>query len=1118
MWKLAALPLALASLELQCLQLLHRNHGIFSAVHELQDHQEEFTAACHQLSATTALRVHLPRKREYLERIRLELEARGQVLLGNLSAQLFICLPSACISHSSLVRLVIHYCILTTWFQVAPPLPQALQPSELRWKFLTIDPELSNESLANSSFGQCDLQRPGQLRRQALKRIGPSDPLHREMPHHIADLMPKQCYHAYARHESGSCAAASLSRALVLAAAARQPATLLARLDDAVLAALAMRDCPWPLLDAFACNNCVAPPVGFRPAALLQKTRAAHAAFARGQTLFKDPLRWTSGELSCKPAATDALWDIMLGRCMVASNVTAHPAVEDELGRYYFATEPLPCQEHLNSRQLPQLRSPHMEGSRLPRVANALCDIYGFMPELHRYLMCEPEVAVADYWVSPYAIGFHGYKNTSLLLHAYRILYGKASCDWVLSFRPKVLRREKPGQPPLRAIAKVQDCIQRFVSSDDAFTTASDLTHQEAVPPSALCVSVLRDRVWRQLPYNMVVEGDVFKLREGETFPCHAERLAVRLPYGAIPSGQMFRAREVFAPAPQLVQPASQPAEAFGARAAEVPAVASFRARSTACVPMVRKFLQSAQREGRTDTVFFEVAALVRDRLKKISMVAFVSSTCACGLWLLQPAVKEQSLQWHLQRFLLPLRVILCLLPLLPAILLQVTDIWGNARIQSLFQWHAGLSDEDKELEKSDEQSLSGEIDASRVPLQWQLKELFGILWQGLEGHANLMHTLNSTTVVCFCDREGLLTDTCTTVAELCLCGSKRQRKNSVFSDAGTHSVPASEAGNEEHQRSHSYRSGRSPSKKTPDESQPSPDREESKEEEVMEESNFTTVVLDVQSDHHAPSGLRFEEADWRQHLSSLKPLCLSMAVSRQPRELFSQKEGPMLFDLMAGDLLQAMHRGTSAAMHDCTCTMSQLIGFREDVVAGFTDVKFCMELCRPLKLQAPPKQRSEASIPPEQRIAEASPNTVATHAQPHMAWRAAPSPQSDVPSEAMPSPLDREEAMPQFSNACLVLQLDKKRTHSCWLFSAGTGVQCHGRVVLELHNRLLRTHWRTSLFPLPVREVLCKRKIPLRSELHQKSEALDPWLRIQMLSLKRHSKEIQLPTLTMAR
>ncbi len=36
-------------------------------------------------------------------------------------------------------------------------------------------------------------------------------------------------------------------------------------------------------------------------------------------------------------------WDIMLGRCFVASNVSAHPAVEDAMGRYYFATEPLPC-------------------------------------------------------------------------------------------------------------------------------------------------------------------------------------------------------------------------------------------------------------------------------------------------------------------------------------------------------------------------------------------------------------------------------------------------------------------------------------------------------------------------------------------------------------------------------------------------------------------------------------------------------------------------------------------------------------------------------------------------------------------------------------------------------
>ena len=77
------------------------------------------------------------------------------------------------------------------------------------------------------------------------------------------------------------------------------------------------------------------------------------------------------------------------------------------------------------------------------KVANALCEMYGFMPELHRYATCEPEevASVADYWISPHAIGecnehlqelllwscllvnrggYHGYKNMSLLLHAYR--------------------------------------------------------------------------------------------------------------------------------------------------------------------------------------------------------------------------------------------------------------------------------------------------------------------------------------------------------------------------------------------------------------------------------------------------------------------------------------------------------------------------------------------------------------------------------------------------------------------------------------------------------------------------------------------------------------------------
>ncbi|CAE7747233.1 ABCF2 [Symbiodinium sp. CCMP2592] len=138
-------------------------------------------------------------------------------------------------------------------------------------------------------------------------------------------------------------------------------------------------------------------------------------------------------------------WDIMLGRCFVASNVTAHPAVEDELGRNYFTSETLPCQEHLAKRSLPPLPGPSLAPDSLENAARALCELYGFAPEIHRWVPCQPSevTPVADYWLSPFAIGYHGYKNLTDLMHAYRILYMSAGCDWALPFRPKVLQNRR---------------------------------------------------------------------------------------------------------------------------------------------------------------------------------------------------------------------------------------------------------------------------------------------------------------------------------------------------------------------------------------------------------------------------------------------------------------------------------------------------------------------------------------------------------------------------------------------------------------------------------------------------------------------------------------------------
>jgi len=465
---------------------------------------------------------------------------------------------------------------------------------------------------------------------------------------------------------------------------------------------------------------------------------------------------------------------------------------------------------------------------------------------------------------------------------------------------------------------------------------------------------VLRDDAWRQIPYNMVVQGDVFKLRDGEVFPCRAERLAIRPPYGEThDAGTVFLAV----------------GENGSRNIKSTPTICSFLALTTACLPMVTKFLQTAQRahEGRMDTVFFELAVLARGRLKKISLAAFLATAAASATWLLRPAVLQQTLQWHLHRALLPFRLIICLLPLMPVILLQITDVWGNARIQSLFEWHAGLTDDELGHASSEQEASpgSGEIDASSVPIQWQLRQLLDIFRQGLDGPTNLMHTLNSTTVVCFCDKEGLLTDTCTTIDEICVCSVSEAQQ------------PASYPAQEQDEQLTPAR----PSIVSLDD--PPASR-------LQSTSKFRTIVLDVQNDKDAPSGLRFEHPEWRNCLPLLKPLGLGMGVSRQPRELSRASEEAALHDLSVSDLLQAMHHGYSAAMHDCLCNVSQLIGFRDEVLAGFPDTKFCMEICRPVKNETPPLPNISTDSVPR---GSASPGFIAEHGRPHAAFSVAATP-----------------------------------------------------------------------------------------------------------------------------
>ncbi|CAJ1404593.1 unnamed protein product [Effrenium voratum] len=136
-------------------------------------------------------------------------------------------------------------------------------------------------------------------------------------PRQLLRQLPARCYHAHV--DAGSCTGASLSASLLAAQAAPNPAARLARLDDALLAALVMRDCPQRLLADFACGTCVGPPKDFRLGTLLATVRKAHQAFPSGARADLPALP-DAKEISCEPARVDAAYK------EAAADVSAQPA------------------------------------------------------------------------------------------------------------------------------------------------------------------------------------------------------------------------------------------------------------------------------------------------------------------------------------------------------------------------------------------------------------------------------------------------------------------------------------------------------------------------------------------------------------------------------------------------------------------------------------------------------------------------------------------------------------------------------------------------------------------------------------------------------------------------
>jgi len=450
---------------------------------------------------------------------------------------------------------------------------------------------------------------------------------------------------------------------------------------------------------------------------------------------------------------------------------------------------------------------------------------------------------------------------------------------------------------------KVCDALDRFEESEELPVHRKQV-NGTFLPATSTMVCILRDEEWISLPANIIVKGDYFRLHPGAATPAHSVEIHIAgdriQDYKVGPvTGDSSRRNQpdvVGRSNPYLSEDetnplasAERPAHEFMAEHIWDPPDARpgiFLSLETVAAVQVKNYLRSINEidksNGEANTVFGELAQIVRFRLIIIFCISFFVTLIMTVVWFVQ---KRGSLDPYMESelWLSSCRVWVCFSFIMPRLLFLFTDAWGTARVAAFVEWHAG---------SVEGPGKNGENpDPSRVPWRTLFGELADTFFQVGCGR-NLLHTLNSVTVLAFCDKEGLVTDTCRSVKELAVL-----------------QAPPPE----------------SPSKNTTT---------------PPESRKLTPIVLDILPDPRHSTGFRFEEASWAHYISSLKPLALAMAVSKQPQwnwnnGLKSGFGGPFSDQLQIYEAMNMMVSGVEV-VQDCLCGASRLIGLRDSVTKTF--------------------------------------------------------------------------------------------------------------------------------------------------------------------------------------
>eukprot|EP00917_Polyrhabdina_sp_WS-2016_P008876 GHVP01019791.1.p1 GENE.GHVP01019791.1~~GHVP01019791.1.p1 ORF type:complete len:1363 (+),score=198.85 GHVP01019791.1:41-4129(+) len=534
----------------------------------------------------------------------------------------------------------------------------------------------------------------------------------------------------------------------------------------------------------------------------------------------------------------------------------------------------------------------------------------------------------------------------------------------------------------IRAVSRLKETLNAFKHTKQRTTTNKTVSGLL----SSDSIAVLRDGRWCELPPILIVEGDVVKLRYKEKAPCQLELIELVCLNGEkstiepirtnlwIKEGEEISKLEL----PFTKEIMKHPGLSYGV----------FVAVESAACRLIKRYLMSKGDSGgaksRTATPFFGVLTFIANRIFKVWIIMIISSILLVFFWLSLFLIIKPSnivtpgvpIPTHVFKVILlsPLRLTLLFTPLFYKFLLEMTDAWGNARLQSLFQWHTQENQEgDRPQYNAEKSSLldvfgspgsrssvssststsssnmsdrSGsfsKFSASRVPIMRQFRELKDILLHGLDSASNLLHTLNSTTYVCFVDKECFLVEPTRSLQEMC-----------VF--------PPTETPEE-------LFSKRSMSMSDPPASPSS------------RGSPSHPVVVDLVPVKKAQEHMEFEQEWIKEPFKKvLAPMSVCLAVTHAPTlSVVNAPRLPWAHSLTPADVITSYR---SQVFPECLCGLSLMYGISDSKVKAYYPARTCLFLSKE-------KQKvSELASSPRDQNTETS-TLLSLHLVDHLTWDA---------------------------------------------------------------------------------------------------------------------------------